>query len=225
MQAVMETVFDTAYLAAVICMGILMCARPGPSRGFRLFGIMTVVLGCGDGFHLLPRAYSLATGSMEAHTAALGFGKLVTSITMTVFYVMFYHFLRSRHGISGGKPLTAAVYALAAARIALCLFPQNRWFISGAPLSWGIYRNIPFAVLGILLIRMSLLGAKKTKDKPFAFAWLAILLSFAFYIPVVLWADAMPLIGMLMIPKTLCYVWLVLMGFRESRRTGRVNIG
>ena len=40
--------------------------------------------------------------------------------------------------------------------------------------------------------------------------WLTIVLSFGFYIPVVLWADAVPLIGMLMIPKTCAYVWTVL---------------
>ena len=47
--------------------------------------------------------------------------------------------------------------------------------------------------------------------------WLAIVLSFGFYIPVVLFADAIPLIGMLMIPKTLAYVWVVWMGFSEYR--------
>ena len=33
--------------------------------------------------------------------------------------------------------------------------------------------------------------------------WLTIVLSFGFYIPVVLWADAVPMIGMLMIPQDL----------------------
>ena len=52
--------------------------------------------------------------------------------------------------------------------------------------------------------------------------WLAILLSFGFYIPVVLFADQYPLLGMLMIPKTLAYVWVVFMGyFDEKRGTSR----
>lgn len=42
--------------------------------------------------------------------------------------------------------------------------------------------------------------------------------AFHFYIPVVLWADAIPLIGMLMIPKTLAYVWTVLIGFGSMRK-------
>ena len=43
---------------------------------------------------------------------------------------------------------------------------------------------------------------------------LAVILSFGFYIPVVLFASAIPLVGMLMIPKTLAYVWVVLMGWK-----------
>ena len=46
-------------------------------------------------------------------------------------------------------------------------------------------------------------------------------LSFGFYLPVVLFAEIVPLIGMLMIPKTLAYVWVVLMGwsiFRKERK-------
>jgi len=48
--------------------------------------------------------------------------------------------------------------------------------------------------------------------------WLAILLSFGFYVPVVLWADVYPLVGMLMIPKTCAYVWAVWMGYKEFKR-------
>ena len=43
--------------------------------------------------------------------------------------------------------------------------------------------------------------------------WLTIVLSFGFYIPVVLWADAVPMSGMLMIPKTCAYVWTMLIGY------------
>ncbi|MDR1540434.1 MAG: hypothetical protein LBU32_21030 [Clostridiales bacterium] len=221
MQSIMEIIFDIAYLAAVISLGVIMCVKVQQSRGFRLFGVMALLLGCGDAFHLLPRAYSLLTDSMDANVAALGFGKLVTSVTMTVFHVLLYHFIRARYKTTGKTPLTIAVYALAIVRIALCLFPQNDWFSADAPLSWGIYRNIPFVILGAVIVCLLFTQAKKHKDRPFAFAWLAVLLSFAFYIPVVLWADAVPIIGMLMIPKTLCYVWLVLMGYREFRRVQR----
>lgn len=106
---------------------------------------------------------------------------------------------------------------MAIIRIVLCLFPQNGWVSAHAPLSWGIYRNIPFAAMGIMIIVLFYIQAKKHRDKAFGFMWLAILLSFGFYIPVVLWADTIPLVGILMIPKTCAYVWVVLMGYFESK--------
>lgn len=45
-----------------------------------------------------------------------------------------------------------------------------------------------------------------------------IVLSFAFYIPVVLWADVIPMIGMLMIPKTCAYVWTVVIGYNAMKK-------
>ena len=47
--------------------------------------------------------------------------------------------------------------------------------------------------------------------------WLTIVLSFGFYIPVVLWADLYPAIGFLMMPKTCAYVWTVLIGYRSMK--------
>ena len=38
------------------------------------------------------------------------------------------------------------------------------------------------------------------------------------YMAVVLWADTVPMIGMLMIPKTCAYVWTVLIGYWSMRR-------
>ena len=84
--------------------------------------------------------------------------------------------------------LTAAVYALAAARAALCMMPQNQWLSADAPLVWGIYRNIPFALLGLLIIVLFSKSAKEHGDRAFRWMWLTIVLSFGFYIPVVLWA-------------------------------------
>ena len=47
--------------------------------------------------------------------------------------------------------------------------------------------------------------------------WLTIVLSFAFYIPVVLLSDVIPMIGMLMIQKTCAYVWTVLIGYKAMK--------
>ncbi|EOS46783.1 hypothetical protein V1226_08975 [Lachnospiraceae bacterium JLR.KK009] len=55
MQAIVETLFDAVYLCTVLTIGIRMIAKSQNSQ-YRLFGIMAVVLGLGDSFHLMPRA-------------------------------------------------------------------------------------------------------------------------------------------------------------------------
>lgn len=218
MQAIAETLFDAVYLISVITIGLIMIRKSSHNREYRLFGIMAVVLGAGDAFHLIPRAYALCTTGLENFTTALGVGKLITSVTMTVFYILLYYVWRIRYEISGRQNITLAVYLLSALRIILCLFPQNKWLSPDAPLSWGIYRNIPFALLGLLIIVLFYRSAREHRDKDFRYMWLTIVLSFGFYIPVVLWADSIPMIGMLMIPKTCAYVWTVLIGFSAMKK-------
>ncbi len=218
MQAIMETLFDVVYLTTVISVGITMIKRSKGNKQFLLFGIMAVVLGFGDAFHLIPRAYALCTTGLENFTTALGIGKLITSITMTIFYVILYYVWRIRYNIVDKKWLTFSIYGLSTLRIALCLFPQNAWTSDIQPLSWAIYRNIPFAILGMIIIIIFYRSAKEHNDKSYQYMWLTILLSFGFYIPVVLWAGVYPLIGILMIPKTCAYVWTVLIGFFDMKK-------
>ena len=102
MQAIMETLFDIVYLTLVITVGIRMIIEGRKEKQYFLFGVMAVILGTGDAFHLLPRAYALCTTGLENFTAALGVGKLVTSVTMTVFYVLLYYVWRIRYHVKGG---------------------------------------------------------------------------------------------------------------------------
>ena len=221
MQAIVETLFDAIYLSTVLTLGILMIKNCGGRSQYRLFGLMAVLLGAGDAFHLVPRAVALCTTGLENYTAALGIGKLVTSVTMTIFYVLLYYVWRQRYHIQGKNLLTASVYGLAALRVILCLMPQNQWLSANPPLSWGIYRNIPFALLGLVIIVLFYRSAREHQDAAFRWMWLTITLSFGFYIPVVLWADTIPLMGMLMIPKTCAYVWTVSIGYRAMKKECR----
>lgn len=223
MQAIMETSFDVIYLVTVLTLGLLMIRKGHPNKEPVLFGVMAVTLGLGDAFHLVPRAYALCTSGLEQFTYALGMGKFITSITMTAFYVLLYYVWRIRYQVQGRRGLTGLVYFLSGLRILLCLFPQNAWTSSDAPLSWAIYRNLPFAALGLLMIFLFYQSATRHRDRNYRFMWLTIVLSFAFYIPVVLFADTIPIIGMLMIPKTCAYVWTVLIGYLDFKKQPRLG--
>ena len=69
---------------------------------------------------------------------------------------------------------------------------------------WDILRNIPFTILGGLSV--ILYFKERNNDKVFKYIYLLVTLSFLFYIPVVLWTNVLPMLGMLMLPKTVCYV-------------------
>lgn len=220
MQVIMETAFDIIYLITVVTLGIIMIQKSNGKKQYLLFGIMAVILGAGDAFHLVPRVVALCTTGLEDYVFALGIGKFITSITMTIFYILLYYVWRLRYEIEGKKGITCMIYILAISRIILCLFPQNAWTNANAPFRWGIYRNIPFTLLGILIIILFYKSAKERNDKQFRFMWLTIVLSFVFYLLVVLFVDRIPVMGMLMIPKTCAYVWTVFIGF-NSMRSGR----
>lgn len=207
MQAIMESLFDVGYLVFAILTGVTLLQRGRGAKLVTLFGLMSLILGGGDAFHLVPRVMNYW---MEGDfTAALGIGTLITSITMTVFYLMLEYARRIRYGVTGEKGVLQLLWILTALRIALCLFPQNHWTSPDSPVSWGIIRNIPFVVMGTVTIALWLRSA--AKDKPLRAMWLAITLSFLFYLPVVLFADAVPMVGMLMLPKTIMYIWMLLM--------------
>jgi len=222
MRVIFESAFDIAYLITIITVGFILTGK-GQTKVLKKYGIMALVLGFGDAFHLVPRVFALITDRFNDPSviAALGIGKLVTSLTMTVFYVLLFFVWRQIFA-KKAPALTGVVLALAAVRIALCAFPQNAWVSATPPLSWGIYRNIPFLLLGVLVIITFYSQRKDPAYVPYRFMGLAIILSFGFYVPVVLFADTIPVLGLLMIPKTIAYVWIVWMGysvFKQNRKT------
>ncbi len=209
MPALPESIFDIGYLIFAIVSGIWII-RSG-RRDVRMMGVAALVLGCGDAFHLIPRVCNYwLTGD---YTAALGIGKLVTSITMTVFYVLLEYVRTDRFHDGRVQTVSYVMFALAAVRVILCLFPQNAWTSADAPLSWGIYRNIPFMVMGVMTVILWLKDARN--DSVFRHMYIAVALSFAFYLPVVLFAHVIPMMGMLMLPKTVMYIWIICM-FRAA---------
>lgn len=206
-----ETIFDIAYLVTALVFGILILKK-AKTKAHRQMGRAALILGAGDAFHLIPRIIGYFTASDL--TAALGIGKLITSLTMTLFYVYVYYICFNTVGKKADGRLTAFMYILVCARFILCAFPQNGWLTNKSDMLWGIIRNIPFMLLGILTIVLYVkyrrdLGCLKN-------AWLYITLSFLFYMPVAVFAGVLPILGMLMLPKTVCYVLLLAAFYRQT---------
>ena len=199
-----ESTFDILYLLFAIVSGCVMLVR-GRGRTEKEMGLAALILGVGDAFHLVPRVLNyFLTGDF---TAALGIGKLVTSITMTVFYLLVYDIWAGCYHAEKKRIVTAALWVLLAVRIGLCLFPQNGWLSNSSDMTWGILRNIPFVFIGAVVC--VLYWRKRKEIRTIRFVWLYILLSFLFYLPVAVGAGILPILGMLMLPKTVCYILLI----------------
>ena len=168
-----ESLFDVLYLAFAIVAGIVLLVRSRTKVG-KMMGYAALILGCGDAFHLVPRVLNYFVDA--DFTAALGIGKLVTSVTMTVFYVLLYFVWSEYFGAERNKNVTIAVFALAIVRIALCAFPQNGWLTNSGDVLWGIIRNIPFVILGAIVCL--LLFKDRNKGGCLKRVWLYVLLSF-----------------------------------------------
>jgi len=204
-----EIGFDIIYLVVAFSIGLFLLITMNDNILRLLSSIMAFVLVGGDFFHLLPRIQTILSKDESRFRRALGRGKKITSITMTLFYVLMWYLGLMIKAPLYSEILTIIVYALAFIRIILCLLPQNKWDDRYPPLKWGILRNIPFFILGLVVAYLFFINS--SINLSVSFMWLAILLSYGFYLPVVLYANQYPKIGMLMLPKTSVYIWMLWM--------------
>ncbi len=209
-----ESTFDILYLLFAILTGILILIKHR-NKNDVLMGTAALVLGLGDSFHLVPRVLNYFIDS--DFTWYLGFGKLVTSITMTIFYILVFLLYKNvcNKYDKGTKNIGIAIYVLAAVRIALCLMPGNNWFTGEGSMLWGVLRNLPFIVIGGIVVYLYFKVRKE--DKYLSRLWLYTILSFLFYIPVAIFASLLPMLGMLMLPKTVCYVLMLVSFIRKQK--------
>ena len=208
-----ESAFDILYLIFAVTSGCLMLRKAG-DRTEKLMGLAALILGCGDAFHLIPRVLNYFVDA--DFTAALGVGKLITSISMTVFYLLLYYIWLGYYRMRENKRVTGVLWMLLIIRVILCLLPQNGWMENSTDLVWGMIRNIPFVLLGAAIC--AIFFQKRKNDRIFRFFWLLILLSFLFYIPVAVGAGLLPMLGMLMLPKTVCYILMITVFLRSARQ-------
>ena len=199
----METIFETAYLLFSLFCGVYLLIKGKGRLDYVLLGIAILVLGVGDASHLVPRMIGLNTTGLENYKAELGIGKLTTSITMTFFYVIMYLFLIVRYKKNPPLWLHIAYGLLFLFRIILVSLPYNNWF-DESPYVWKSVRNIPFVLMGALFIVLSRMYQKE--DKYFKWTWLIVIFSFVFYLITALGANFVPLLGLMMLPKTICYM-------------------
>ena len=210
----MEAVFDTCYLLFDLIAGILFFAFSHGSPLFLLYGVLTWTLCFGDAFHLVPRVLRAVKGSNEKIERQLGIGLQISSITMTVFYILLlYIWKQTFYEMTAPVILEILIWVSAAVRIVVCMLPQNNWCGEEGNCKLSVIRNAVFAVTGICVIVLYVMSGN-TYGYHMTRMAAAIVVSFGCYLPVTLLSKKMPKIGMLMIPKTCAYIWMIVMGLQ-----------
>jgi hypothetical protein len=213
-----EVIFNVSYLAVVWGIVVLMLRRraavalPNRAVASRMMWAFAL-LALGDTGHVGFRVVAYALGGLETHPALVGIGALTTAITVTFFYMLMVDAWRMRFN----KPLGWFgwfLLAVGVVRLVVMAFPQNGWEQVTAPYTWSLLRNAFLVVQGVGVMGLILRDALKTGDRPFLWIGVMIALSYTFYAPVILWVQWVPLLGMLMIPKTLAYLGVALIAYR-----------
>lgn len=183
----MEAIFDAAYLIFDLVAAFLFFIFSRGNMLFILYGILTLTLCGGDAFHLVPMIIRAVHGSNEKIKRQLGIGLQVSSITMTVFYIILMYIWKFTFPeFRIPVVIEAVIWISAVVRIVICMFPQNNWCTDEGN-TYGYHMTRMVA---------------------------AIIISFGCYLPVTLFSKTKPKVGLLMIPKTCAYMWIIVMGLQ-----------
>lgn len=211
---IMESIFDAGYLIFDFVAAILFFVFSKENPLFILYGILTLTLCGGDAFHLVPRIIRAVHGSNDRIKKQLGIGLQVSSVTMTVFYIiLMYIWKLTFPELTMPAAVEAVILISAVARIIICLFPQNNWCSDEGNIKLSVIRNAVFAVTGIGVIILYAISGN-TYGYNMTRMVAAIIISFGCYIPVTLFSKTKPKVGLLMIPKTCAYMWIIVMGLQ-----------
>ena len=225
MRMWVEIIFNIGYLIAVWTLVALMVRnRANVEPEYRAVAKRVMwafaLLALGDTGHVGFRVLAYALGGLDAQPIVLGvpislvgIGALATAITVTFFYMLMVDIWRLRFNKSLGW-FGWFLLAMGVFRLIIMLFPQNEWSAVVPPQPWGLIRNLPLMIMGLGVMALILRDAYRANDRPFKWIGWCILASYAFYTPVILFVAEVPILGMLMIPKTLAYIAIAVIAYR-----------
>lgn len=240
MRMWVEIGFNLIYLVVVWGLVAVMIHKrevvaPQDQKAARLVIWAFGLLALGDTGHVGFRVLAYALGGLETQINLLGvqlglvgLGALSTAITVTIFYMLILALWRERFQRQFGW-FEYLLFAAGFLRLAIMLLPGNQWNNVVPPQPMSILRNIPLMLQGLGVAFLILRDAGRIKDRAFQWIGVMILVSFACYIPVILFVQQVPSIGMLMIPKTMAYVAIGFIAYhdlyqvRASRPSGKTG--
>jgi hypothetical protein len=230
-----EVTFNIIYLLTIWALVIAMTrqldeVQPSDLGVARRFVLAFTLLAVGDTGHVGFRVWAYTLGDLETRISLfglnlglVGLGALSTAITVTLFYVVMLLIWAARYrkpiGTFGGLLMFSAFV-----RFVIMVFPQNNWNLTVPPQPWSLWRNLPLLFLGLGVAFLILRDAFSAADQ--AFKWIGglVIVSYAFYVPVIVYVQQIPVVGMLMIPKTLAYIAIAVIAYRSIFQSNQLDL-
>lgn len=221
-----EIGFNLAYLAFIWILVVQMsrsieAVSPQNRRVAGLLRLAFILLAAGDTGHVGLRVLAYTLGGTSAQATVLGtpmslvgLGMLTTSVTVTFFYMLLVYIWRLRFDQPSGW-FANLLLAAGVVRLIMMALPGNDWGSVLPPQPMSLYRNLPLILQGAGAIGLILVYAYRQRDITFRWIGWMIVVSFGFYIPVILFAQEVPLLGLLMIPKTCAYLAVAFIAYRD----------
>jgi hypothetical protein len=204
-----EFVFDILYVVTAIVLGGYLLGTAGGMLAKKISGAMAFVLAAGEFCRILPRMLAIKRESTYGLEAALGNGKQFASIASAVFFMLLWELACALYSLESLGVIGIVVYVLGAARIATCIAPVNQWHTGSRQLFWAKVRNVPFLLMGMLIAAVYMYYQSRVTAT--LLMWLAIIISFCWYLPVVLIPHRKILVGLSMMAQSCCYIWMLAM--------------
>jgi hypothetical protein len=217
-QVLMEISFNLIYLAFIWLISGLMTKKiqqvPSDEKKIaQRFLLAITLLALGDTGHVGFRVLAYISGGLETNSTLVGLGALSTAITITFFYMILLDIWRVRFD-EEKDILYYGLMLLGIIRFIIMIFPQNEWGNLIAPYDWALIRNIPLTIIGLIVAFLMIRDGLKNQDVRYKYFGYCIIISYLFYIPVILLVQLIPMIGMLMIPKTMAYMVMAYLAYK-----------
>lgn len=208
---VFESIYDILYLVIALCMSMYFITTNEKNTLYGFYGMMGLLIVFGDCFHLIPRIISFKHEKAELIEFALGVGKCIAYISMTLYYLLLIYFYKGYYDKELSIPITIFTWFLVMIRFIFCMYPMNQWTTTEINMNTNILRNIPDILIGSIAM-MLYFNVERVTNTSFSFMWVAILLTMLFHFPTVILSKKYPRFDMLIIPKTIMYLWILCMG-------------
>ena len=213
MHSVIKSSFYITFLVLALVIGVKMLMNSKGNILVKLFALIVLFLGIGEGFHILPRIMEIFTNDIGTYGPMMKTGRFISSISIIFVYLLLFDFWRFYYRVSKVESIKKMLTILAVIGVILSVVLKDNtgtWYI--------LLRNIPIMLIGFIIIPLYKKHSASASIKGFKFLWLALLLSLVFTISFELLSSNFEFFIILMMPKILMYIWIVVMGYKAFKQ-------